>query len=858
MKLELKKIIDTLDVAMRTALESSAQRCISRSGNEVLIEDFMYILLEQEQSVLNKLLQQYAISYQDMKDALTFGIKRAAHESPSPVFAPLLITWLEDAFFASKVSFDSNEISELILLFSFFDNAPKYFNMHCFQLFNKINIDEITTLLKGLKEVDIHVESLEKKDIHASRKKQETELSKYTTDVTKNAENGMIDPVLCRDLEIKQAIDVVLRRRKNNPILVGEAGVGKTAIVEGLALKIIQGDVPDYLHGAKILSLDLGALQAGASIKGEFERRLQAIVKEIQDSLEFIILFIDEAHTLIGAGGNEGGSDAANILKPALARGNLRTIAATTWLEYRKYFEKDPALSRRFQKIDVLEPSIEDTITILRGIANKYEDEHGVYIEDQALIASAELSARYITGRQLPDKAIDVLDTACANVKISKTNTPFLLQNINTNKMIIERTIASLKRDMSFGIGDYSKEVNALVKEQKQLEKESKKVSSVWLKQKVIVQKIDTLKEDSEGKTIVKERERLISLQKEASYIYENVTFNQVAEVISSWTGIPLGAMVKKQTETILSLESLLKEKIIGQDEALSQVSQFLKISVAGLKNENAPAGVFLLVGPSGVGKTETARNIANVMFGNESHLTTINMTEFQEKHTVSRLIGSPPGYVGYGEGGQLTDPVRVKPYSVILLDEIEKAHPDILNLFYQIFDRGVVNDGEGREIDFKNTIIFMTSNLATDEITELCTANPEIEIQDVVQAITPTLTSFLKPALLGRMTVVPYKNLTESSLEKIVKLRLHAIEERLLRRNIILQYSDNVVHHIVFLSNALETGARNIDLIINTVVMPQLSKLILDGMIQEKNLKKIELDVNKEHQLSIRESYKN
>ncbi|MBN2834403.1 MAG: type VI secretion system ATPase TssH [Candidatus Delongbacteria bacterium] len=853
MKLELKKLIDTLDASMKITLESSAQKCITRSGNEVLIEDFLYVLLEEEKSSFNKLLQHYNIDYQDMKNALTLGIRRATSESPSPVFSPLLILWLEDAFLASKVSFEVDKISETILLFSFFDNASKYFNMHCFQMFNDKNKDEIKILLAGLQENSAKNITSQLNNPHISQSITETELAKYTIDLTKNAQEGKIDPVLCRDIEIKQAIDILLRRRKNNPILVGEAGVGKTAIVEGLALKIINGDVPDYLFGAKILSLDLGALQAGASIKGEFERRLQAIIKEIQSSTEFIILFIDEAHTLIGAGGNEGGSDAANILKPALARGNLRTIAATTWLEYRKYFEKDPALSRRFQKIDVLEPSIEDTITILRGVANKYEEAHGVYIEDQALVASAELSARYITGRQLPDKAIDVLDTACANVKISKTNTPFSLQKINTSKMIVERTIGSLTRDSTFGLGDYAKEVNALTKEQKRLDKELKKLSSNWLKQKEVIKKIDSLKQESHDKSITKERDKLISLQKEGSYIYENVTFNQVAEVISSWTGIPLGSMVKKQTETILSLDAYLQENIIGQNGALSQLSQFLQISVAGLKNENAPAGVFLLVGPSGVGKTETARNIANIMFGGESYLTTINMTEFQEKHTLSRLIGSPPGYVGYGEGGQLTDPVRIKPYSVVLLDEIEKAHPDILNLFYQIFDRGLVNDGEGREIDFKNTIIFMTSNLATDEITNLCIQNPSIEIQEIVACINPILSSYLKPALLGRMNVVPYKNLTENSLEKIVRMRLDAMKKKLLKRSITLEYSQKVLERIVFLSNAIETGARNIDLVINTVVMPQLSKLILDSMVNENVLKKIEIDLDNEHQLSLK-----
>ncbi len=578
-----------------------------------------------------------------------------------------------------------------------------------------------------------------------------------------------MNPLLCRDSEIKQAVDILLRRRKNNPILVGEAGVGKTAVVEGLALKIINKEVPDHLYEAQILSLDLGALQAGASVKGEFERRLQAVIKEIQASTQFIILFIDEAHTLIGAGGNEGGGDAANLLKPALARGELRTIAATTWLEYRKYFEKDPALSRRFQKINLLEPTIEQAVTILRGIANKYEQVHNVYIEDEALTSAAILSARYITGRQLPDKAIDVLDTACANVKISKTNTPYALQKLNTEIIEKQREIDYLKRDDDNLIKDYSKRITTLEDEIKVIETNVLAIKENWNKQKELLEKIEANEDDKDELKIL--NIELNKLQEEGSYIYKNVTKEQVAEVISSWTGIPLGNMVQEQIKTVMELEEKMKDRVIGQDEAISYINTFLQISISGLKNENSPAGVFLLVGPSGVGKTETALAIADLMYGGERFITTINMTEFQEKHTVSRLIGSPPGYVGYGDGGQLTDPVRVKPYSVVLLDEIEKAHPDILNLFYQIFDKGVANDGEGRVIDFKNTIIIMTSNLATEEITNMCTSNDEIKLEDMTKEITPILSNYLQPALLGRMNVIPYFNLKDNALKDIAKL---------------------------------------------------------------------------------------
>ncbi len=851
MKLELKQLIETLDIQTKSDLEYSAQRCISRGGNEILMEDFLYVMLENENSLLNKLLKQYNISYQDMHKAVVSGIKVGVTESSSPVFSSLLISWIEDAFIISKVAFEMAKINEAALLYALFDKSSKYINMNYLKLFETVSLNEVKELLIGFSKIENEVVKAPSQSTNPSVAT--SELEKYTIDLTQIAREGKIDPVLCREIEIKQSIDILLRRRKNNPIFVGEAGVGKTAVVEGLALKIINHEVPNYLYGAKLLSLDLGALQAGASVKGEFERRLQSLIKEIQNSTEFIILFIDEAHTLIGAGGNEGGSDAANILKPALARGNLRTIAATTWLEYRKYFEKDPALSRRFQKIDILEPSIEDSITILRGIATKYEEEHGVYIEDQALVAAATLSARYITGRQLPDKAIDVLDTACANVKISKSNVPYTLQKIETDIIVLERTIESLQRDSNNGLKDYSKKIIALSKEKKAFEKEVKKISLSWQKQKESLEKIASLREENQIALIAKEREKFQILQKDGNYIFENVTSDQVAEVISSWTGIPLGSMVQEQTKIVLSLGETLKEKIIGQDNALSYLSRFLQISTAGLKNENAPAGVFLLVGPSGVGKTETARNVANMMFGGDKFLTTINMSEFQEKHTLSRLIGSPPGYVGYGEGGQLTDPVRVKPYSVVLLDEIEKAHPDILNLFYQVFDGGVVNDGEGREINFKNTVIFMTSNLATEEITHLCSLNPKINMEDLVREINPILSSYLKPALLGRMNVVPYINLSDEVIKKIVTLKFHAIEEKLASRDIKLKYEDKVLDYIVFLSNTKDTGARNIELILNTNIMPSLSKVILDFTIEKKVLKTITICIDESNNIYIK-----
>jgi len=617
-------------------------------------------------------------------------------------------------------------------------------------------------------------------------------------------------------------------------------------------LKIVNKDVPKHLYNAKLLSLDLGAMQAGASVKGEFERRLQAVINAIKASTEFTILFIDEAHTLIGAGGNEGGSDAANLLKPALARGELKTIAATTWLEYRKYFEKDPALSRRFQKIDLHEPTIEQAVTILRGIASKYEEVHGVYIEDDALKAAANLSARYITGRQLPDKAIDVLDTACANVKISKSNKPFALQELNNEIAVLRRELESLERDDNEGIKEYTETIENLKSKIASLEKKLENQTAQWEAQKAKLDEIQALKKEGNKEAAAHAYEELKRMQEEATYIYENVTEDQIAEVIASWTGIPLGSMKKEQAKNVVELSSQLKEGVIGQDEAIDYLSTFLQISTAGLKKENTPEGVFLLVGPSGVGKTETAIKIAQMLYGGERFLTTINMTEFQEKHTVSRLIGSPPGYVGYGDGGQLTDPVRIKPYSVILLDEIEKAHPDILNLFYQIFDKGVANDGEGREIDFSNTVIIMTSNLATDEITKLCSQDETIGMDEITKEILPILSRYLKPALLGRMNVIPYKNLSIDALKKIAKLKLGSIEKQMKNKNIAFYYDDRLLEHIVSLSNATETGARNLELIINSNLMPKLSKVLLENMVKEEELSEISVSIDENNSICI------
>ena len=850
MKVDIKTLIGTLTPVVKNDIERTAQRCLSRGGSEILIEDKLYVMLEREESLLLALLAHYDIPTETMAKALQKGVRTESSESANPIFSKFFVQWLEDAYFIARIDLNMQELNETALLLALFEKSERYITTNFFKLFESIDTNDVIVQLKGLNEEATEGTQHVNKPMALGGAE---DLEKYTSDITQQAREGKIDPVLSRDEEIKQAVDILLRRRKNNPIMVGEAGVGKTAIVEGLALKIVEGDVPTHLQEARLLSLDLGAMQAGASIKGEFERRLQSVIQEIQSSSVFTILFIDEAHTLIGAGGNEGGSDAANILKPALARGELKTIAATTWLEYRKYFEKDPALSRRFQKVDLMEPTIDEAVTILRGLAGKYEEVHGVYIEDAALVAAVSLSARYITGRQLPDKAIDVLDTACANVKISKSNRPFALQRLESDRQTLERTIVSLQRDDARGLHCYAKKITEQSRQLKAVEREIRKVTTEWERQKKLVEKLVELRNEGRGEAVEKEYTKLQKRYVSGHYIYEHVSADQVAEVIASWTGIPLGSMRQEQSTRMLSLKEKIKSKIIGQNEAIEHLNTFLEISVTGMKKENAPEGVFLLVGPSGVGKTETARSIAENMYGGERFLTTINMTEFQEKHTLSRLIGSPPGYVGYGDGGQLTDPVRVKPYSVVLLDEIEKAHPDILNLFYQIFDRGVVSDGEGREIDFRNTVIFMTSNLATQEITSLCAKNEAITMDEITDAIMPTLSAYLKPALLGRMNVIPYKNLSMDSLGTIVRLRLEDVEKRLTAKGVAFSYQEDVVNYLVSCSRAQDTGARNIDLVINTELLPKVSKEILEYSLREKKLTSITVYFNEEKKIYIR-----
>ncbi len=667
-------------------------------------------------------------------------------------------------------------------------------------------------------------------------------LDQFTVDLTANARAGKIDPVLGRDAEIRQVVDILMRRRQNNPIMTGEAGVGKTAVVEGFAIRVANGDVPPPLQGVTLRSLDLALLQAGASVKGEFENRLKGLIEEVKSSPTPIILFIDEAHTMIGAGGQAGQNDAANLLKPALARGELRTIAATTWSEYKKYFEKDAALARRFQVVKVEEPSEKVCQTMLRGIVASLEKHHRVRILDEAVASAVRLSHRYLAGRQLPDKAVSILDTACARVALGQNATPPPMED--ATRILDDLTVQQRVLDREAAAGaDHAERLADIAKLKSDTEAKLAALKERWEKEKGMVEELRKLRQLlEEGTAEADTRSKLdtlsadlAALQGEEPLMRVCVDEQTVSEVISAWTGIPVGKMLKDDIQTTLNLSKYLGQRVIGQDHALETIAQRLQTAKARLDDPNRPIGVFLLVGPSGVGKTETALTLADLYYGGEKSLITINMSEFQEAHTVSTLKGSPPGYVGYGEGGVLTEAVRRRPYAVVLLDEIEKAHPDVLELFYQVFDKGHMEDGEGREIDFKNTIILLTSNAATDTLMKLV-ADPETmpRPEGLVKALKPELDKVFKPAFLGRTVIIPYYPIRDEALKTIVKLKLGKIQKRIMENHKIrLSWDDALVDAVASRCTEVESGARNVDNILTHSLLPDISRQLLTAMAE-------------------------
>ncbi len=873
MSLNLKSLIGKVNDATRSALEAAAGLCVSRTHYDIEVEHFLLKAIDSSDNDIAFILRQYGVDRSRLTTELQRSLDRLkTGNARSPAFSPLLVKTLTEAWTVATIEFDAGQIRT------------------GFALLALLTSDELVRLIRDVsKELQLIPPEALRKDFFAiTEKSRETSvglataapglaaapgrapggktphLDQYTVNMTANAKAGKIDPVLGRDAEIRQVVDILMRRRQNNPILTGEAGVGKTAVVEGFALRLASGDVPPPLRNVQLHSLDLALLQAGAGVKGEFENRLKGLIEEVKASPHPIILFIDEAHTMIGAGGQAGQNDAANLLKPALARGELRTIAATTWSEYKKYFEKDAALARRFQVVKVEEPTELQCDAMMRGIVPALEKHHDLRILHEAVTSTVRLSHRYLAGRQLPDKAVSVLDTACARLSLGQNTIPPAIEDatrhiddLKVQKQILERETA---------VGEEHAEKLATIEEQLAAE-ESRlaKLKTQWEQEIELVRKIRAMREalESGAETVKAEgdgaltekpslqslralEDQLASIQGENPLIHVCVDERIVGEVISAWTGIPLGKMVKDEIATVLDLDGHLKKRVIGQDHALAVIAQRIITSRARLDDPGKPVGVFMLVGPSGVGKTESALALADLLYGGERNLITINMSEFQEAHTVSTLKGSPPGYVGYGEGGVLTEAVRRRPYSVVLLDEVEKAHPDVLELFYQVFDKGNLEDGEGRSIDFKNTIIILTTNAATDTLSKL-TADKETmpDAEGLALAIKPELNKIFKPAFLGRMVIIPYFPIRDEALKKIIHLKIGKIQRRLQENHrITLVVDDSAIEEVAKRCTEVESGARNVDNILSNTMLPEISREVLTRMAEETPSDRVQIGV--------------
>lgn len=865
-RIELPVLVSKLNPISKQILEECAATCMNEQYAEITVPNLLLSFLSSPLNDIRIILSEASIDVDELKTLLKENSEQTRLldvQQNYPVFSPLLVELLQDSWLTASTEFNLNTLRSGIILYVLLGSAYRYLPNQAAKILISINREllkqDFVAKLINSAETENTTHSKESSRVVT---KSDSLLAMYAQNVTELARQGKIDPVLCRDKEIDLMIDILSRRRKNNPIVVGEAGVGKSALIEGLALRIVSENVPESMLNTELMNLDLGALQAGAAVKGEFEKRFKGIMKEVNESIKPIILFIDEAHTLIGAGNQSGGLDVSNLLKPALARGELKTIAATTWSEYKKYFEKDAALSRRFQLVKLESPSVNDAIVIMRGLRATYEEAHKVLIEEDALISVVELSERYLSGRQLPDKAIDVLDTACARVSINLTSPPKLISELSNNRHKIEMEIALLDRELLLGLSQNKDRLSELKKELKKIGKTEAKLRKDWLKQQEIVRQIIELrhsllekgssnseinKEDKnnslsseENKQIAKltslSRE-LEKLQKTQVLVSPHVTQKQIATVIAEWTGVPLDKLSQNELNVITELPSYLTKEIKGQELAIKHLHKHLLTARADLRRTGRPLGAFLLVGPSGVGKTETVIQIADLLFGGKQYLTTINMSEFQEKHTVSRLIGSPPGYVGYGEGGVLTEAIRRKPYSVVLLDEVEKAHPDVLNLFYQAFDKGELADGEGRIIDCKNIVFFLTSNLGYQTIVDNADAPEKINDE-----LYPELSEFFKPALLARMEVIPYLPLPREVLKIIIDGKLTKLSNLLERRfeaKIIID--EQVKEEIFNRATRAENGARILESIIDGQMLPPVSLLLLQKMSQNEEVKKIQ-----------------
>ena len=878
----LKTLISKLNDTCRQAAERAAGLCMARGNYEVDLEHLLLALLEENGCDLHCILRRCAVSPTGVERELNAEIDRfKTGNGRTPVFSAHLPKLFEQAWLIASLDARLPRIRSGHLLLALL-TAPDLAQLASrgSRLLAGLPVDELRhhfdRLTAGSTEAaagDAPAPGAEPRDPLLAAQPAEARspaLDQFTTPLTRRARDGQLDPVIGRDGEIRQLIDILLRRRQNNPILTGEAGVGKTAVVEGLALRIAAGDVPESLAEVELHVLDLGLLQAGASVKGEFENRLKNVIDEVRQSPRPIILFIDEAHTLIGAGGQSGQNDAANLLKPALARGELRTIAATTWAEYKKYFEKDAALARRFQVVKVEEPSEALAAAMLRGMVPLMEAHFGIRILDEAVTEAVRLSSRYISGRQLPDKAVGVLDTACARVALGQRATPAQVDETAKRILRDRAELAALEREAASGprhelrIAELQARISALSADLETLEARCEA-------EKALVSRILALRGAAEAAASDAPRPRgrsrkpstgevaseldtalasLRELQGDAPMVPLQVDGHVVAEIVAAWTGIPLGKMIKDEIHAVLGLQPLLQARVIGQDHALAAIAQRVRTARANLEDPDKPKGVFLFVGPSGVGKTETALALADILYGGERKLVTINMSEYQEAHSVSGLKGSPPGYVGYGEGGVLTEAVRRNPYSVVLLDEVEKAHPDVLELFFQVFDKGVLDDAEGREIDFRNTLIILTSNVGSSQIMQACLNRPAEALpaaSALAEAMRPVLFKAFKPAFLGRMQVVPFYPISDEVLVRIIELKLGRIRDRIAANHkAAFSWDPALVEAVLARCTEVDSGARNVDHILNGTLLPEIAEAVLARMAEGEAVQRVRVTVGR------------
>ncbi len=871
MKTDLKELIGKLNGKCRACLETAAALCVSQTNYNVEMEHFLVRLLETPDSDLNRILKYYDLDASEVNRELMEAIDQFDRgNNRTPAFSLHLMQMFEEGWIMSSLVFGEPQIrSGAILLGMLSHEALRGVLVESSKTLLEIPRhklrQDVKELCKGTAEDSGPKAAPPKGDkaakengsgsttqdkTTADSKSKNPALDQFTINLTERAREGQIDPIQGRDFEIRQVIDILTRRRQNNPILTGEAGVGKTAVAEGFALRIAVGDVPPSLKQVALHSLDLGLLQAGAGVKGEFENRLKSVINEVKASPTPIILFIDEAHTLIGAGagGQQGQSDAANLLKPALARGELRTIAATTWSEYKKYFEKDPALTRRFQVVKVDEPSPDVAIDMVRGIVGHLEKHHDVIILDEAVSDAVNLSDRYITGRQLPDKAISVLDTACARVGLGQNATPPKVEDAQRRIELLRLEIEILNREETAG-RSHKDRLENLQEQLKSTQSSLEQLEKRWNQEQDMVKEIHQLREEENdsAKKIIELEKKLEAFQGEEPMVPVFVDSRVVASVISGWTGIPVGKMLTNEIQNVLDLKSNLQERVIGQDSGLEAICRRIRTSRADLDDPGKPVGVFLLAGPSGVGKTETALALADLLFGGERNLVKINMSEYQESYTVSNLKGSPPGYVGFGQGGVLTEAVRRAPYSVVLLDEIEKAHNDVVELFYQVFDKGEMEDSEGVQVDFKNTVILLTSNAGSDVIMQRCQNGASTpSAGDLEKALRPELLKIFKPAFLGRTVIVPYFPLGDDEIRNITRLKLSKIQDRFKESHRAeLNFDDAIIEAVVERCTEVESGARNVDHILTHTLLPDLGKTMLEKMADGTPVGTVQVSLN-------------